>query len=201
MSENPVIIFDLGAVLIDWNPRHLYRRLFDDERSMEAFLRDICTPEWNAEQDRGRSWQEAVDLLSAEHPEHRDLIHAYKDRWEDMLRGPIDGTVAILERLDEGGHELHALTNWSAETFPIARERYTFLDRFRSILVSGVEGLMKPDPAIFELMLARIGHSADRCLFIDDSSKNVEAAAGLGFDVIRFTSPKALQIALEERGL
>ena len=201
MTDAPVIIFDLGAVLIDWNPRHLYRKLFDDDSAMEAFLRDVCTPAWNAEQDRGRTWQEAVDLLSAEHPGQRDLIHAYKDRWEEMLKGPIDGTVEILERLDGDGHELHALTNWSAETFPIARERYRFLDRFRSILVSGDERLMKPDPAIFELMLERIGHPAGRCLFIDDSAKNIEAAAGLGFDAIRFTSPEALKSALEERGV
>ena len=201
MPEAPVVIFDLGAVLIDWNPRHLYRQLFDDDDAMEAFLRDVCTPAWNAEQDRGRTWNEAVELLSAEHPEHRDLIHAYRDRWEDMLKGPIDGTVEILERLDRDGHELHALTNWSAETFPVARERYAFLDRFRTILVSGEEKLMKPDPAIFELMLERIGHPAGRCLFIDDSRKNIEAAEGLGFDVVHFTNPPALQAELDRRGL
>ncbi|MGI9416369.1 MAG: HAD family hydrolase, partial [Geminicoccaceae bacterium] len=169
MTESPVIIFDLGAVLIDWNPRHLYRKLFDDENTMEAFLKDICTPAWNAEQDRGRTWQEAVDMLVAAHPEYRDLIQAYHLRWTEMLKGPIQGTVDILERLDGEGHELHALTNWSAETFPIARERYGFLKRFRTILVSGEERLMKPDTAIFELMLERIGHPAKRCLFIDDS--------------------------------
>ncbi|MEM7043362.1 MAG: HAD family phosphatase [Pseudomonadota bacterium] len=201
MPENPVVIFDLGAVLIDWNPRHLYRKLFDDEEAMEAFLRDVCAPAWNAEQDRGRSWDEAVELLSAEHPDHRDLIIAYRDRWTEMLKGPIHGTVEILERLDRDGLELHALTNWSAETFPIARERYAFLDRFRTILVSGEEKLMKPDPAIFELMLARIGHPAERCLFIDDSQKNIEAARKLGFDTVHFSSPAALQADLERRGL
>ena len=201
MPSSPVIIFDLGAVLIDWNPRHLYRKLFDAESEMEAFLRDVCSPAWNAEQDRGRSWQDAVDMLSAAHPEHRDLIHAYKDRWEEMLKGPIDGSVRILERLDQDGHELHALTNWSAETFPIARERYGFLTRFRSILVSGEELLMKPDLAIFELMLERIGHSAERCLFIDDSARNVEAAQSLGFDVVHFANPDQLQTELAKRDL
>ncbi|MGI9489690.1 MAG: HAD family hydrolase [Geminicoccaceae bacterium] len=201
MPDAPVIIFDLGAVLIDWNPRHLYRKLFDDERAMETFLREICTPAWNAEQDRGRTWDEAVETLVNEHPEHRDLITAYRDRWVEMLMGPIQGTVDILERLDGEGHELHALTNWSAETFPIARERYGFLERFRTILVSGDERLTKPDPAIFELMLERIGHPAGHCLFIDDSLKNIEAAAALGFDAIHFSGPGQLLAELGERAL
>lgn len=201
MPEQPVVIFDLGAVLIDWNPRHLYRTLFDDEEAMEAFLRDVCSPAWNAEQDRGRTWDEAVDLLAAEHPEHRQLIEAYRDRWDEMLKGPIDGSVTILERLDREGYELHALTNWSAETFPVARERYAFLERFRTILVSGEERLIKPDPAIFELMLQRIGHPAENCLFIDDSAKNVAAAASLGFDAIHFSSAGQLKSELADRGL
>ncbi len=201
MSEAPVIIFDLGAVLIDWNPRHLYRKLFDDEPMMETFLQEVCTPAWNAEQDRGRTWDEAVDMLVIEHPEHRDLITAYRDRWEEMLKGPIQGSVDILERLDGAGHELHALTNWSAETFPIARDRYGFLERFRTILVSGDERLAKPDPAIFELMLERIGRPAEHCLFIDDSAKNIDAATGLGFDVVHFRNPSQLQSELEKRAL
>lgn len=201
MTEKPVVIFDLGAVLIDWNPRYLYQKLFDDEQAMEAFLRDICSPAWNAEQDRGRTWQEAVDLLTAEHPEHRDLIHAYRDRWDEMLKGPIDGSVAILERLDSEGYELHALTNWSSETFPIARELYGFLARFRTILVSGEERLIKPDVEIFKLMLARIGYPAERCVFIDDSARNIEAAAALGFDAIPFSTSEQLQGDLEERGM
>ncbi|MEM8950160.1 MAG: HAD family phosphatase [Pseudomonadota bacterium] len=201
MSENPVIIFDLGAVLIDWNPRHLYRKLFDDEVEMERFLQEVCTPAWNAEQDRGRTWNEAINMLVAEHPDKIDLIKAYRDRWEEMLKGPILGTVDILERLDGEGHELHALTNWSAETFPTARERYGFLERFRTILVSGDENLIKPDPAIFQLMLDRIGHPAERCLFIDDSAKNIKAAANLGFDAIHFSKPEQLRDDLAKRGL
>lgn len=201
MSQRPIIVFDLGAVLIDWNPRHLYRKLFDDDAEMEMFLRDICTPEWNAEQDRGRTWAEAVALLSAEHPEHSTLIHAYKDRWEDMLAGPIDGTVDILERLKNDGYEIHALTNWSAETFPIARARYDFLERFETILVSGEEGIKKPDAQIFHLLLQRIDHPAERCVFIDDSTKNIEAASKLGFDAILFEDPGRLQDALSARGI
>ncbi len=201
MSQRPVIVFDLGAVLIDWNPRHLYRKLFDDEAEMEAFLQDICTPEWNAEQDRGRTWAEAVSLLSVEHPEQTPLIQAYKDRWDEMLAGPIHGTVDILERLKKEGYELHALTNWSSETFPIAKARYGFLERFETILVSGDEGMMKPDPEIFQLLLARIDHPAERCIFIDDSGKNIEAASMLGFDAILFEGPDQLREALSARGI
>ena len=168
---------------------------------MEAFLRAVCSPDWTAEQERGRSWDQAVELATADHPEHRDLIHAYRDRWKEMLKGPIQGTVDILEQLDGEGYELHALTNWSAETFPIARERYGFLKRFHTILVSGEERLMKPDPAIFELMLERIGHPAARCLFIDDSQKNIDAAGKLGFDVIHFSGPAQLQDQLVKRQL
>ncbi len=199
MTQRPVIVFDLGAVLIDWNPRHLYRKLFDDEAEMEAFLRDICTPEWNAEQDRGRSWADAVDLLSRAHPEHKPLIHAYKDRWEEMMVGPVPGTVEILERLDQEGYELHALTNWSAETFPLAKARFDFLERFQTILVSGEERMKKPDARIFQLLLRRISHAAERCVFIDDSDKNIEAAAKLGFDAILFEAAEALEEALAAR--
>jgi 2-haloacid dehalogenase len=201
MQQRPVIIFDLGAVLIDWNPRHLYRKLFDDEAAMEAFLQDVCTPAWNLEQDRGRSWAEAIELLIAEHPDQRGMIKAYRDRWEEMLNGPIQGSVEVLERLDDQGYELHALTNWSAETFPIALERYDFLKRFRTILVSGVERMAKPDAEIFELMLSRIGHPAKRCLFIDDSAANIDAAARLGFDALRFEDADQLGRALAQRGV
>lgn len=201
MAKTPVVVFDLGAVLIDWNPRHLYRKMFDDEARMETFLSEVCTPAWNVEQDRGRTWDEAVDMLSARHPEHRDLIQAYRDRWDEMLAGPIDGTVTILNRLKDAGYELHALTNWSAETFPLARERYDFLDSFETILVSGEEGMIKPDAEIFQLLLTRIDRSANGCLFIDDSAKNTEAAAKLGFDAIRFQEPDRLQQELAARGI
>jgi 2-haloacid dehalogenase len=199
MTQPPVIVFDLGAVLIDWNPRHLYRKLFDDQAEMEAFLSEICTPEWNAEQDAGRLWTDAVAVLSAAFPDHQPLIRAYQDRWEEMLAGPIHGTVAILERLKNEGYELHALTNWSAETFPIARRRYAFLTLFDSILVSGEERMKKPDARIFHLLLERIAHPAERCIFIDDSARNIEAAAGLGFDAILFEGPAKLESDLAAR--
>ncbi len=201
MTDRPIIVFDLGGVLIDWDPRHLYRKLFDDAEAMERFLAEICHANWNAQQDRGRTWSDAVAELVARHPEQQALIEAYHLRWEEMLGGPIEGTVQILAELRAAGRPLHALTNWSHETFPIARARYPFLGWFASILVSGEERVMKPETAIFQLLLERLGAPAEACLFIDDSAKNIEAAQALGFDAIRFTDPAALRTALAARRL
>jgi 2-haloacid dehalogenase len=197
----PVIVFDLGGVLIDWNPRHLYRKLFDDEAAMEWFLQEVCHHAWNLEQDCGRSFADAIEEAALRHPGQRAMIEAYHTRWDEMLAGPIAGSVAILEELAEAGYELHALTNWSAETFPIARPRFAFLERFETILVSGDERLVKPDARIFQLLLERIAHPAQRCVYIDDAPANVDAAAALGFDAIAFTSPPELRAALIDRGL
>jgi 2-haloacid dehalogenase len=200
-TSQTVIVFDLGGVLIDWDPRHLFRKLSAEETALEHSLTGVCAPAGNAEQDRGRLWADAVAELSASHPEHKELIEAYHARWDEMLGGPVDGTVRIVESLAAAGYRLHALTNWSAETFPVARARYPFLERFETILVSGEERLMKPEAAIFELMLSRIGHQAEVCIFIDDSAKNIEAATALGFDAIRFEGPEALRTALAQRGI
>jgi 2-haloacid dehalogenase len=197
----PVIVFDLGGVLIDWNPRHLYRKLFDDEAAMERFLEEVCHAAWNLEQDRGRSFADAIEEAALRHPDQRAMIEAYHTRRGEMLAGEIEGSVAILEELAAAGYELHALTNWSAETFPIACPRFAFLDRFQTILVSGHERLVKPDARIFQLLLERIAHPAQRCIYIDDSQPNVAAAAALGFDAIHFTAPPGLRAALVDRGL
>lgn len=200
-SRRPVVVFDLGGVLIDWDPRHLYRKLIDDEARMEWFLAEVCHPDWNLEQDRGRTFAEAIAEAAARHPGERPLIEAYHQRWGEMMAGPIRGSVTLLEALKDAGYEMHALTNWSAETFPIARRRFAFLDRFETILVSGDEGMVKPDPAIFHLLLERIGHPADACLYVDDSPKNVAAAATLGFDAIAFESAERLRDDLARRDL
>jgi 2-haloacid dehalogenase len=197
----PVIVFDLGGVLIDWNPRHLYRKLFDDDAQMEWFLEEVCHQAWNLEQDRGRTFADAIEEAVLRHPDQRAMIEAYHARWDEMIAGAIEGSVAILEELADAGYELHALTNWSAETFPIGRARFAFLERFGTILVSGDERLVKPDVRIFQLLLERIAHPAQRCIYIDDSEPNVAAAAALGFDAIPFTSPSALRAALVERKL
>jgi 2-haloacid dehalogenase len=196
-----VVVFDLGGVLIDWNPRYLYRQLFDDEAAMERFLAEVCHSAWNEEQDRGRTFADAVEEAAALYPEQRALIEAYHQRWDEMLAGPIAGTVSILAELKEVGHELHALTNWSVEKFPIARERYDFLTWFESILVSGEVGLIKPDPRIFQLLLEGIGREARACIYIDDNPKNVAAAESLGLEAIHFLSPEQLRDELIGRGL
>jgi len=190
------VVFDLGGVLIDWDPRHLYRQVFADPAGMEQFLAEVCTPAWNAAQDAGRGWDEAVAELSAQHPAHAPHIALYRDRWAEMLAGPIEGTVRIMARLRAQGLRLFALTNWSGETFPVARERYGFLGDFLGILVSGEEGLVKPDPAIFALMQRRFALDPARTLFIDDAPRNVEAARAAGLHAIRFEDPAALDAAL-----
>lgn len=195
------VIFDLGGVLIDWNPRHLYRKLFDDEAAMETFLGEVCAPAWNLEQDRGRPWAAAIAELSAQHPDQAELIAAYRARWPEMLNGPIAGTVAILEELDDAGTALFALTNWSAETYPHAEQIYGFLGRFRAVVVSGRIGLIKPDAAIYRHAIARFGVAPERTLFVDDSAKNVAGAAAVGLRAIRFTTPDALRRDLAALGL
>jgi 2-haloacid dehalogenase len=195
------VVFDLGGVLIDWNPRYLYRKLFDDEAAMEAFLADVVSPEWNGQQDSGRTWAEAVDVLSREHPEQRDLIAAYWHRWQETLGDAIAPTVAILEELRETGVRLYALSNWSAETFPVARPRYPFLDWFDGIVISGEEKVAKPDPVIFRHLLDRYGLDPATTVFIDDSEANVRAAAAEGMTSLRFVDAATLRDDLRRLGL
>jgi 2-haloacid dehalogenase len=194
-------VFDLGAVLIDWNPRYLFRSLFADEAAMELFLATVTTPEWNAEQDRGRTLAQATAILVAEHPEHAELIEAYYGRWDEMVGEPIAGTVELVRHLKAAGIRLVALTNWSAETFPRVRHRLGFLDDFDAVLVSGTVGLIKPDPAIYLLLIERHAVDVRHSLFIDDSRRNVGAAAELGFDAIHFQSSEQLGEELRLRGL
>jgi 2-haloacid dehalogenase len=196
------VIFDLGGVLIDWDPRHLYRKLFaGDDGAMEHFLATVCTPAWNVRQDGGRSVAEATALLRAAHPEHSALIDAYYTRFDEMMAGPIIGTVAILEALHRQGTPLHALTNFSAETYPLALRRFDFLTRFRGVLVSGEVGLVKPDPRIYRLMLERYGLVAADAVFIDDKPANVAAAEALGLRGIVFSDPAALRRDLAGLGV
>lgn len=196
------VIFDLGGVLIDWNPEYLFRKIFDDEAEMRRFLTEITTPDWNEQQDAGRPLAEATEWLVERHPEHEAPIRAYYGRWEEMLGGAIAGTVELLNRLHaQNSHRLYALTNWSDETFPIAVERYEFLQLFEGILVSGREKLKKPDPRIYRLVIERYAISPQRSLFIDDSRRNVEGARAVGLQAIHFESPEKLETDLRERGI
>ena len=195
------VVFDLGGVLIDWDPRRLYRKLLADEAAVEEFLATVCTPEWNAEQDSGRAWSEAVAVLSEAHPDQRELIAAYHERWPEMLGGPIEGTVQVLDELRRGGVRLFALSNWSAETFRLTRGRFPFLEWFDGLVVSGEEGVTKPDRRIFELLIERFGLVPAATVFVDDSAANVTAARDLGLDAVRFRDAGGLRRDLAARGL
>lgn len=197
-----VVVFDLGGVLIDWNPRYLYRELFQgDEAAMEDFLAQVCTSAWNVRQDAGRPIVEAEAEAIARHPDKAALIRAYYAGFDRMLKGPIAASVAILEELHARATPLYALTNWSAETFPHARRRFAFLDRFRAIVVSGEIKRIKPDAAIFRHLLETQRLNARDCLFIDDAPYNVEGARAVGLDAVQFRSPEGLRADLVARGL
>ena len=196
------VVFDLGGVLIDWNPRYLYRQLFDgDDAAMERFLAEVTTPEWNLQQDAGRTWDEAVEALTRQHPEHAELIAAYRDRWTETLGEAIGPTVAVLAELRQAGVRLFALSNWSAETFPVARPRYPFLDWFEGIVISGEVGITKPDERVYRHLLDRFGLDAASTVFIDDSAANVRAAQEVGLIALRFEGGDALRTALAGLGL
>jgi len=195
------VVFDLGGVLIDWNPRHLYRQLFDDEAEMEEFLATICTLEWHVAHDLGQGTAESCAELALEHPEHAPFIRAWADRSEDMVAGAIDDTVAILAELRTDGVRCYALSNMEPETFPLRLERFEFLQWFDGHVISGTEGVVKPDPEIFHRLLRRFDLQPSRTLFIDDSPVNVEAARALGIRAVFFESPAQLRADLEEVGL
>ncbi len=201
-SPPSAVVFDLGGVLIDWNPRHLYRKLFDgDEAAMEDFLSTVCTPAWNERQDAGRPFAEAVAELTARFPDRAALIQAFDTRWEEMLAGAIEGSVALLDAVRASGLPLYALTNWSADKFPVARRRFDFIGWFDGIVVSGEIGMKKPDPAIFRHLLETYGLDAPDLLFIDDSPANVAAAKALGFQTHHFETPEGLRADLSACGL
>jgi len=198
---NRVVIFDVGNVLIGWDVHRLYRRYLPDDAAIAAFLEEVDFFAWNLEQDRGRPFAEGVADLIARHPHRAALIRAYDTDWMHSITGPVAGTVALRRRLIEAGVPLYGLTNFSAEKWAPTRERFEFLRTgFEDVVVSGVEGLVKPDPAIYRLLMARNGLDPEDCVFIDDSPVNVDGARAVGMQAIRFTDPGALERALREYG-
>jgi len=189
-----VVVFDVGGVLIDWDPRHLYRKLFSgDEPAMEHFLANVCTHEWNRCQDAGRSFAEGARLLKLRHPDQAELIDAYGARFDEMMAGPIVGAVEILAELRDRDTPLYVLSNFSAETFPPAFERFDFLRWFRGMVISGEVGVIKPDPRIYEIMLARFAIDPHQVVYIDDVAANIEGAQPFRIHGIHFTTPGALR--------
>lgn len=202
MHSIDTIIFDLGGVLIDWNPRYLYRKIFSTEEEVTWFLENVCTPEWNEMQDAGRSFDEAIRDLSTQFPQHVFAIRAWSDRWHETIGGPIHGTVDILQHIrTKKQQRLYALTNWSAETFPWAKKNFDFLNWFDGIVVSGEEKMLKPHPSFYRLLLDRYDIQPSMALFIDDNLKNVEGAKTVGIDSIHFRNAGQLREELEARGI
>jgi 2-haloacid dehalogenase len=196
------IIFDLGGVLIDWNPRYLYRKLFKTEEEVTWFLENICTSEWNDMQDAGRSFEEATLELIEKYPDFREPISAWYERWQETISGPIEGTVQILKNIkDSERYRLYALTNWSSETFPWALDNFPFLHWFEGIVVSGVEKCRKPLPEFFHILFDRYDIKPAEALFIDDNLHNIEGAKALGLNTIAFRNPEQLSQELGDWNL
>lgn len=196
------IIFDLGAVLIDWNPRYMYSKIFDDEIAMENFLRDITTSDWNEEQDAGRPLHEGTEFLVQKHPEHEENIRAFYGRWDEMLGEAFHDTVEVFKQLKERDqYKIYALTNWSAETFPVAFERFEFLKWFDGIVVSGAEKMRKPTPEFYHILLNRYQVKPEEALFIDDNYRNILAAEKLDIQCIHFISADQLSKELNQMNI
>ncbi len=194
MSSINTVIFDLGGVLIDWNPRHLYRKIFNTEEEVTWFLENVCTGEWNDQQDAGRSFEDATEELVQKFPDHEEAIRAWYGRWQETISGPIHGTVDLLKTIkDSGKYKLYALTNWSAETFPWALDNFEFLHWFEGIVVSGVEKTRKPFPDFYQILFDRYNINPAQAVFIDDNVKNVIGSREVGLPVIHFQTPNQLK--------
>lgn len=193
------IIFDLGGVLIDWNPRYVYRTIFDSEQKTEWFLQHICSMDWNEQHDAGYPIAKGVEEKVMEYPEWEKEIRAYYERWTEMLRDPMHETVNVFQELKKNPNlKFYALTNWSAELFPYALKTYEFLHWFDGRVVSGEEMIRKPSAEIYQRLLDRYGVKPEEALFIDDSLRNIKAAAAMGINTIHFTSPQQLREELKK---
>ncbi|MBX3497670.1 MAG: HAD-IA family hydrolase [Parvibaculum sp.] len=201
MSRIDTVVFDIGNVLVRWDPRHLYRSVFADDAEMEHFLAHVCTMDWHIEHDRGLSFAENAARLKAVHPDRADLIDMWGARYVEMAPARVPGTAALLQGLKAAGHAVHGLTNMPTDFFPVLAGLYPELELLEETVVSGDEGILKPDPKIYEILIARTGLAPARTLFIDDSAANVAAAAGLGFAVHRFADADGLQSELRRLGL
>lgn len=196
------IVFDFGGVLFDWSPRYLYKKYFNgDLEAVDRFLAEVGFYEWNDEQDRGRSFADAIREITQRFPQYAGLIRAYDEDYEESIGGTIQTSVDLLRSFKQAGYPLYALSNWSVEKFAVIRPKYAFLDWFDDILISAEVKLIKPDPRIFSVFLERAGRKASECLFIDDSRENAAVASRLGFNAIYYQSPEQLKKDLGQYGL
>lgn len=202
MSDIRHIVFDLGMVLLEWDPERPYRRLIPDDAARRHFLTHVCNPDWNNEQDRGRTWREAEEVLIAEHPEHADMIRAYRAHWAEMLPSAFVDVLAIRDALIAGGHDVTALTNFADDTFEEARAMYPFLDDFRGVTVSGRVKMMKPERAIFDHHVEAFGLAPPASiLFFDDNAANVAGARAAGWNAELFTGAEQMRADLARYGI
>jgi 2-haloacid dehalogenase len=201
MPRIRTVVFDVGGVLIDWNPRYLYRKMIPEPAEMERFLADVCTPEWHAQHDLGVSYEDSIPQLIAVHPQWSVEIRAWDERFVEMYGGVFEGTVDLLRELHRRRVPLVASTNWGAESWAMAKDRYEFLGWFDGAIVSGEVGMAKPDPAFYELLIDTFDLVPNQTLYVEDNHVNLQAAADRGFVPHRFESPADLQIDLRRRGL
>lgn len=202
MGVPTAVIFDVGRVLYDWDPRFLYRRLIDDDRALDAFVRDVVTHEWHFQHDAGRDFADTSAELVALYPEHVELIAAWGSRFLESIGDPMPGMHALVDDLHDRGTPLYAITNFSHEFWPPFRAREAAMfDRFRDVVVSGEEKLVKPDQAIYRLALDRFGLTATESVFIDDNAANIEGAKSVGLIALHFAGEPKLRRELVELGL
>ncbi len=195
------VVFDIGGVLLDWNPRHLYRQLFTNPDQMEDFLGRICTPQWHLSHDKGASIEPSCRVLAARHPEHAELIMAWAHRGEEMIAGQYEDAITVLGEVKAAGVPCFALSNMEAETFPARQARYPFFGLFDGCVISGLEGVAKPDRRIFQILLSRYDLRPEATLFIDDTAANVRAASELGIRAVRYSGASQLRADLRDAGL
>ncbi len=202
MTSTPdIVVFDVGNVLVDWDPRYLYRKIFTDTAELEWFLREVCHGEWNIAQDAGRSWQVAEAEAIERHPKYAQQIRAFRGRWHEMIAGPIAGSVALLEDLAAANVPLYAITNFAADTFAETRQRFHFFRHFLGIVISGEIGIIKPDRRIYDRLAVDHAIDLQRAVFIDDSLKNCDGARAAGMPVIHFKSAEQARKDLSCLGL
>jgi 2-haloacid dehalogenase len=194
------VVFDLGGVLIDWNPRHVYRRLFADQAQMERFLAEICTADWHRQHDLGVDTWESCQLLAAQHPGYHDMIMAWAEHRDEMAAGQFDVTVELLSELKSAGKGCYALSNMEPDTFMLRRERFPFMKQFDGYVISGIERVAKPDRQIFEILLDRFGLHPGTTFFVDDSQQNVDVARALGINAMHYRSAARLRQELRALG-
>lgn len=196
--KKDTLVFDLGNVLVCWNPVNLYQKIFSDKKEMAYFLHHICTMDWHTEQDAGRSPAEGTEVLIKKHPGWEPAIRAFYTRWQEMFCGPIEGSVQILRELKEKGYKLYALSNWNEELYHRTVNDFPFLHWFDGKIISGAVKMKKPDADIFQLLFQQFAIEPARAVFIDDNRQNVETAERLGLRSILFTTPEALRKDLED---